>query len=78
MADTTNRVSDAEVKKATGKTWSEWFTILDKAGARVGKTDDAFGFNTRILGGASQFRQLISTDFHDLIPLIVEIGHPQL
>jgi hypothetical protein len=28
------RVKDEAVKKATGKTWNEWFTILDKAGAR--------------------------------------------
>lgn len=28
------RISDESVKKATGKTWSEWFTILNKAGAK--------------------------------------------
>jgi len=28
------RVSDAAVEARTGKNWSEWFTILDKAGAR--------------------------------------------
>jgi hypothetical protein len=28
------RMSDESVKKATGKTWAEWFKILDKAGAR--------------------------------------------
>jgi hypothetical protein len=28
------RISDESVKKATGKIWSEWFTILNKAGAK--------------------------------------------
>ena len=28
------RMSDAAVKAKTGKTWKEWFAILDKAGAR--------------------------------------------
>jgi uncharacterized protein YndB with AHSA1/START domain len=28
------RMSDAAVAAKTGKTWKEWFTILDKAGAR--------------------------------------------
>jgi hypothetical protein len=27
-------VSDEAVRKATGKDWKEWFTLLDKAGAR--------------------------------------------
>ena len=28
------KISDESVKKATGKTWSEWFSILSKAGAK--------------------------------------------
>src|SRR5690242_8170867 len=28
-------MSDAAVAKATGKTWKEWFALLDKAGART-------------------------------------------
>ncbi|MFO0704844.1 MAG: hypothetical protein U0517_02615 [Candidatus Andersenbacteria bacterium] len=28
------RISDPSLKKATGKTWSEWFKILDRAGAK--------------------------------------------
>src|SRR4030095_15173128 len=28
------RMSDAAVKAKTGKTWSQWFSILDKAGAK--------------------------------------------
>ena len=30
----TKRMSDAAVQAKTGKTWKEWFGILDKAGAR--------------------------------------------
>jgi len=28
------KTSDAAVEKATGKSWSEWFSILDRAGAK--------------------------------------------
>ena len=28
------RMSDAAVKSKTGKTWAEWFTLLDKAGGK--------------------------------------------
>jgi len=30
----TPKTSDEAVKKATGKAWTEWFSILDKAGAK--------------------------------------------
>src|SRR6267142_712956 len=31
---TAPRMSDAAVKEKTGKAWNEWFTLLDKTGAR--------------------------------------------
>lgn len=31
---TKGRVSDAAAKKATGRTWQEWFDLLDELGAR--------------------------------------------
>jgi uncharacterized protein YndB with AHSA1/START domain len=34
MADNINRVSDEAVKKATGRGWDGWLSILDKEGAR--------------------------------------------
>lgn len=34
MSPSTPRTSDTAVKKATGKNWSEWFTLLDQAGAK--------------------------------------------
>ena len=30
----TPRMSDAAVKGKTGKSWAEWFALLDKAGAK--------------------------------------------
>jgi uncharacterized protein YndB with AHSA1/START domain len=34
LAAADERVSDAKVKEATGKTWNQWFSILDRWGAR--------------------------------------------
>ncbi len=34
------RMSDAAVKERTGKTWPEWFKILDKAGAKKMRHQD--------------------------------------
>ena len=34
LAASDDRVSDAAIKKSTGKTWDEWFPILDAWGAR--------------------------------------------
>ncbi len=34
LEGTAPRMSDEAVKAKTGKTWKEWFAILDKAGAR--------------------------------------------
>ena len=34
------RMSDAAVKERTGKTWPEWFKLLDKAGAKKMKHHD--------------------------------------
>ena len=34
------RMSDAAVKESTGKTWPEWFKILDKAGAQKMRHQD--------------------------------------
>lgn len=34
MPDTPNRISAAAVKKATGRSWQEWFLLLDMEGAK--------------------------------------------
>jgi hypothetical protein len=33
-ADSAGGISDAAVRKATGKGWAQWFALLDRAGAR--------------------------------------------
>jgi hypothetical protein len=38
------RMSDAAVKERTGKTWPEWFKILDKAGAKQMKHQDIVAY----------------------------------
>src|ERR1700691_6641327 len=38
------RMSDAVVKERTGKTWPEWFKILDKAGAKKMRHQDITGY----------------------------------
>lgn len=35
MPQTRNRVSDAAVKSATGKTWPQWYAALDRLGAKT-------------------------------------------
>jgi len=34
------RLSDAAVQAKTGKTWQEWFAVLDAAGARAAQGAD--------------------------------------
>jgi hypothetical protein len=34
MAEHKQSISDDAVKKATGKTWKEWFALLDRLGAQ--------------------------------------------
>jgi len=38
------RMSDAVVQERTGKTWPEWFKILDKAGAKKMRHQDITGY----------------------------------
>lgn len=41
-------ISDEAVKKATGKTWKQWFTVLNKLGARkLGHTQTARYLRTK-------------------------------
>ena len=44
------RISDEAVKKATGRTWTQWFAILDKVGAKkMRHIDIARMLNTKYL-----------------------------
>jgi hypothetical protein len=40
----TKRMSDESVKKGTGKTWAEWFKILDGAGAKKWPHQEISGY----------------------------------
>lgn len=37
LAATDERIADAKLKEATGKTWNQWFSILDRWGAKKRK-----------------------------------------
>jgi hypothetical protein len=41
------RMSDEAVKSKTGKTWKEWFAILDKAGASKMSHQEIVNTSTR-------------------------------
>lgn len=46
LAATDERVSDAKIKQATGKKWDQWFSILDRWGARTKKHGEIAGSST--------------------------------
>ena len=49
------RMSDAAVKERTGKTWPEWFKILDKAGAKKMRHQDISAY----LNDGAQSRPMV-------------------
>ncbi len=49
------KISDDAVKRATGKNWEQWFTLLDKAGAKKMKhIDIARMVQTKYLGNKNK------------------------
>jgi hypothetical protein len=57
------RVSDEAVKKATGKIWSEWFAILDKAGAKkMSHTDVAHLLSTEYIK-SGWWAQMVTVEY---------------
>jgi hypothetical protein len=46
LAAADERVSDAKIKEATGKKWDQWFSILDRGGARDKKHGEIARFLT--------------------------------
>jgi hypothetical protein len=59
----TTSMSDAAVQRATGKNWSQWFAILDKAGARKMAHPEI----ARMLGSKykcpSWWRQMVTVEY---------------
>jgi hypothetical protein len=60
------RVSDEAVKKTTGKTWDEWFSILDTAGAkRMNHTEIAHLISTRHISNG-WWAQMVAVEYERL------------
>jgi len=59
----TPRMSDEAVKAKTGKTWKQWFTILDKAGARKLSHPEIVKILNEQHGVASWWRQMVTVTY---------------
>jgi len=54
------RMSDAAVKAKTGKTWSEWFAILDKAGAKKMNHKEIVAYVSERYSVEAWWRQMVA------------------
>ncbi len=59
----TPRMSDAAVKAKTGKTWQEWFALLDKAGARRLDHQTIVAFLHKQHGLGSWWEQMVTVSY---------------
>jgi uncharacterized protein YndB with AHSA1/START domain len=57
------KASDESVKAKTGKTWSEWFSILDKAGARKMKHSEIGRFLYEKHGVSMWWMQIVANAY---------------
>lgn len=57
------RMSDDAVKAKTGKTWKEWFTILDKAGAKKLSHPEIVKILHEQHGVSSWWRQMVTVTY---------------
>ena len=57
------RVSDEAVKKATGKTWDEWFSILNKKGGKGMEHSDIAGFLSRSHIKNGWWAQMVTVEY---------------
>lgn len=58
-----NRASDEAVKKATGKTWTQWFATLDKAGAKKLKHQQIVAIVAGQKGAGPWWQQMITVAY---------------
>ena len=63
LAAADERVSDAKIKEATGKKWDQWFSILDRWGARNKKHGDIARFLTEKHDVAGWWAQSITVGY---------------
>ena len=57
------RMSDAAVKAKTGKTWKEWFAILDKAGARKLAHKEIVSYLSNEQGVGPWWQQMVTVTY---------------
>ena len=57
------RMSDAAVKAKTGKTWSEWFVVLDKAGAKKMDHKEIVAYVSERYEVESWWRQMVAATY---------------
>src|SRR5262245_18235830 len=57
------RMSDAAVQAKTGKTWQEWFVLLDRAGAQQWDHKRIVAFLNEKHGGCPCWHQMVTADY---------------
>jgi len=62
-AQVTPRMSDAAVKAKTGKTWEQWFTLLDKAGAKKLDHQAIVTYVSKQHGIGPWWRQMVAVSY---------------
>jgi hypothetical protein len=60
---TAPRMSDEAVKAKTGKTWKEWFTILDKAGGKKMNHQEIVQYLNSEHGVGPWWRQMVTASY---------------
>ncbi len=61
------RVSDDVVKKATGKTWDEWFMLLNKAGVKqMDHSEIAHFLSTRYISNG-WWAQMVTVEYERML-----------
>lgn len=56
-------ISDAAVKKATGKSWDEWFPLLDDAGAKKLSHPEIVSIVGKEFGAGSWWQQMVTVEY---------------
>ena len=62
-ARTSPRMSDAAVQAKTGKTWKEWFAVLDRAGAREMSHKDIATYLYRVHRISGWWSQMVTVTY---------------
>jgi hypothetical protein len=57
------RMSDAAVQAKTGKTWDEWFKILDKAGGKKMNHKEIVAYLSEKYGVGPWWRQMVTVTY---------------